>query len=259
MSEIDQIENNPKMSNSLNSQQCGHDCPDLLSCDLCHKELQKVLSSSKMFPKLTEPSPEKDQTFRTISECRPKVKQFDPKNDKNIFIPLKIPLRSDSTPEPYPVQPYFNWNKDFVKMPLSQWNRKVVGNSILTNIKQNWDRIEKALSKEIHTFTALDECIKKYNENLRKFDYDVLRIFLDDPINFPCSFDVINAVRRAVLETPRTITQSIPMLKKGEEKTIVLSRKQIACLLANAFFCTFPRRSKNNQEYQDYPTFNFSR
>ena len=39
-----------------------------------------------------------------------------------------------------------------------------------------------------------------------------------------------------------------------------MSQEQIASLLANAFFCTFPRRNaKMKSEYSSYPDINFNR
>lgn len=42
--------------------------------------------------------------------------------------------------------------------------------------------------------------------------------------------------------------------------SITMSQEQIASLLANAFFCTFPRRNaKMKSEYSSYPDINFNR
>lgn len=39
-----------------------------------------------------------------------------------------------------------------------------------------------------------------------------------------------------------------------------MSQEQIASFLANAFFCTFPRRNaKMKSEYSSYPDINFNR
>uniref|UniRef100_A0AAY4AP69 poly(ADP-ribose) glycohydrolase n=1 Tax=Denticeps clupeoides TaxID=299321 RepID=A0AAY4AP69_9TELE len=53
---------------------------------------------------------------------------------------------------------------------------------------------------------------------------------------------------------------AIPLLQQGVGCAITLSQMQIACLLANAFYCTFPHRnnSKPGTEYCNYPTINFS-
>ncbi|KAG7246031.1 hypothetical protein CRUP_020105, partial [Coryphaenoides rupestris] len=36
-----------------------------------------------------------------------------------------------------------------------------------------------------------------------------------------------------------------------------MSQEQVASLLANAFFCTFPRRNSRKSEYGNYPDINF--
>ncbi|RVE66186.1 hypothetical protein OJAV_G00124230 [Oryzias javanicus] len=53
---------------------------------------------------------------------------------------------------------------------------------------------------------------------------------------------------------------AIPLLQRGRPASITLSQVQIACLLANAFFCTFPHRNASNPsaEYHSYPSINFS-
>lgn len=55
--------------------------------------------------------------------------------------------------------------------------------------------------------------------------------------------------------------QTIPLLQSGHCAAITLSQVQISCLLANAFFCTFPHRNTtaSNAEYGRYPTINFTR
>ena len=53
--------------------------------------------------------------------------------------------------------------------------------------------------------------------------------------------------------------QAIPLLKRTHPHTIVMSQEQAACLLANAFFCTFPRRNtrQKQSEYSSFPDINF--
>lgn len=66
---------------------------------------------------------------------------------------------------------------------------------------------------------------------------------------------------RLALQLPEIIPSAIPLLKRNQNKSISLSQKQIACLLANAFLCTFPRRNEYNRstsEYSSYPSINFS-
>ncbi|KAK2178363.1 hypothetical protein NP493_546g02053 [Ridgeia piscesae] len=60
------------------------------------------------------------------------------------------------------------------------------------------------------------------------------------------------------LELPKLCSQPIPLLKKGMAHSITLSQKQAACLLANAFFCTFPH-SNSREDRSPVPGINFSR
>lgn len=52
----------------------------------------------------------------------------------------------------------------------------------------------------------------------------------------------------------------IPLLKQGQHKSISLRQEQIACLLANAFLCTYPKRNSvgSKSEYSTFPTINFN-
>uniref|UniRef100_A0A667WPI4 poly(ADP-ribose) glycohydrolase n=1 Tax=Myripristis murdjan TaxID=586833 RepID=A0A667WPI4_9TELE len=61
------------------------------------------------------------------------------------------------------------------------------------------------------------------------------------------------------LSAPRLCTMPIPLLKSRMNHSLTLSQEQIACLLANAFFCTFPRRNSRKSEYSNYPEINFYR
>lgn len=49
-------------------------------------------------------------------------------------------------------------------------------------------------------------------------------------------------------------------MKQHQNKEITLSQQQAACLLANAFLCTYPRRNttKIDSEYRNFPDINFN-
>uniref|UniRef100_A0AAX7UZ41 poly(ADP-ribose) glycohydrolase n=1 Tax=Astatotilapia calliptera TaxID=8154 RepID=A0AAX7UZ41_ASTCA len=61
------------------------------------------------------------------------------------------------------------------------------------------------------------------------------------------------------LRASELCTKPIPLLKAGMNHSITMSQEQVACLLANAFFCTFPRRNSRKTEYSNYPDINFFR
>lgn len=69
------------------------------------------------------------------------------------------------------------------------------------------------------------------------------------------------ALVRLALQLPDIVPCAIPLLKQNQNKSISLTQQQIACLLANAFLCTFPRRNDikwSSNEYANYPSINFS-
>uniref|UniRef100_A0A8C1LLF4 poly(ADP-ribose) glycohydrolase n=1 Tax=Cyprinus carpio TaxID=7962 RepID=A0A8C1LLF4_CYPCA len=72
---------------------------------------------------------------------------------------------------------------------------------------------------------------------------------------------LIPKMAKLALDLPELIQKPIPLLRQQQNQGITMSQQQISCLLANAFFCTFPHRNdtKPNSEYANYPTINFSR
>uniref|UniRef100_A0A8C4E244 poly(ADP-ribose) glycohydrolase n=1 Tax=Dicentrarchus labrax TaxID=13489 RepID=A0A8C4E244_DICLA len=70
---------------------------------------------------------------------------------------------------------------------------------------------------------------------------------------------ILPAMVDLALSAPRLCTMPIPLLKSRMNHSLTLSQEQIACLLANAFFCTFPRRNSRKSEYCNYPEINFYR
>lgn len=76
-----------------------------------------------------------------------------------------------------------------------------------------------------------------------------------------CLEHLIPKIVQLALQLPDLISGSIPLLKRYSNKTISLSQLQVASLLANAFFCTFPYRNSTNpqSEYATFPHINFNR
>lgn len=72
--------------------------------------------------------------------------------------------------------------------------------------------------------------------------------------------ETLPAIIRLALRLPELVPCAIPLLKHGINKSISLSQQQVACLLANAFLCTYPRRNTADEkaEYKNYPNINFS-
>ncbi|KAK3846764.1 MAG: hypothetical protein J3R72DRAFT_514669 [Linnemannia gamsii] len=58
---------------------------------------------------------------------------------------------------------------------------------------------------------------------------------------------ILPGMQQLALRLPELVRRPIPFLKQQQDSAVTLSQEQIACLLANAFFCTFPCRNAPNQ------------
>lgn len=119
--------------------------------------------------------------------------------------------------------------------------------------------IRETYAKPIENSWSLEQAIKYYNPGYaEKWNFSNLRTCFGDQEDF---FKIIlPRIIEIALRLPDLIKSSIPLLKQGMNRSISLSQQQVACLLANAFLCTFPRRNTNNRnsEFSNYPTINFS-
>ncbi|KAM6903022.1 poly(ADP-ribose) glycohydrolase [Xenentodon cancila] len=129
-----------------------------------------------------------------------------------------------------------------------------------------WKLISKQLSAlASQRAVKVDDVVKaifSYNPTYRdKWSFDALSSFVQlipkEENYFQTLFPKIAAL---ALKLPEQVKKAIPLLQRGHLTAITLSQHQISCLLANAFFCTFPHRntSRPNAEYRGYPSINFS-
>ena len=72
---------------------------------------------------------------------------------------------------------------------------------------------------------------------------------------------IIPEICALALRLPFLLTAPVPLLRRGCNQSLSFSQYQIASLLANAFFCTFPRRNATGRqtEYANFPMINFNR
>ncbi|XP_005739157.1 poly(ADP-ribose) glycohydrolase [Pundamilia nyererei] len=148
------------------------------------------------------------------------------------------------------------WHSDFVKMPCSQ----------VAHQKSRWDVISKKLkslaSKKTASVKDVEEAIIKYNPKYKdQWSFDALHT-LDKITPYTENYykTLFPKIAALALKLPKFVNKAIPLLRKGQSAAITLSQVQISCLLANAFFCTFPHRntSSPNAEYSGYPSINFN-
>uniref|UniRef100_UPI003AAEA38B poly(ADP-ribose) glycohydrolase n=1 Tax=Centroberyx gerrardi TaxID=166262 RepID=UPI003AAEA38B len=159
------------------------------------------------------------------------------------------------------------WHSNFVKLPCSP--SSLMTKTILkihTSEVKRWEVISKALQrlakKRTVTVDNVEEAIMEYNPKYKgQWSFDALSSFvkcIPEAENYsPTLFPKIAALASRLHEH---VKKGIPLLQRGRTASITLSQVQISCLLANAFYCTFPHRNTSSPgaEYHNYPTINFN-
>ncbi|XP_036450844.1 poly(ADP-ribose) glycohydrolase isoform X2 [Colossoma macropomum] len=148
------------------------------------------------------------------------------------------------------------WDSNHVKLPPGHPK---------SNSEARWKAIQRALH-DLGTGGAslgdVEMAIKSYNPSHQmEWPFDSLHNYVKSVNTKENNFShVISKMARLALQLPDLIKHPIPLLKQHRSHAITLSQVQISCLLANAFFCTFPHRNttKPGSEYSSYPTINFS-
>lgn len=156
------------------------------------------------------------------------------------------------------------WNSDHVKMPNSTRNTFNKQGMFGSDEKLRWDLIKKKLSKlsNVTKSETIEEVIKSYNVNYKnEWKFDALHKYFETEEPKRELFRVVKAMAELALKLPDICPKAIPLLKQGTSHSLTLSQEQISCLLANAFFCTFPHRNSTHPraEYSNYPDINFNR
>ncbi|KAE8591366.1 hypothetical protein XENTR_v10018426 [Xenopus tropicalis] len=175
-------------------------------------------------------------------------------------------LYENRVSEPYPPSYKDSWDSRHVKMPCSDNNLYlVVDQNDEKEAVSRWNLINTSLRSKIRTPQELKEAILKYNMLYsKKWDFTAL-IDLCEKVFEEAEYDhlfcsILPDMVDLALNLPNICTQPIPLLKQKMNHSITMSQMQIASLLANAFFCTFPRRNaRMKSEYSTYPDINFNR
>ncbi|XP_051542197.1 poly(ADP-ribose) glycohydrolase-like [Myxocyprinus asiaticus] len=127
-----------------------------------------------------------------------------------------------------------------------------------------WQVTQTVLNKLKGNFSIGDiqTAIMAYNSSYKKiWTFEALQYYGQKVNSMDnCLNTVIPKMAKLALDLPDLIQQPIPLLRRQQYRAITLSQQQISCLLANAFFCTFPHRNntKQSSEYASFPTINFN-
>ncbi|KAB5581692.1 hypothetical protein PHYPO_G00178660 [Pangasianodon hypophthalmus] len=171
-------------------------------------------------------------------------------------------LKEGEVPVPYPSKFRDAWDDMTVKMPCSEKNLFPMENE--DGVQSRWELIISALETECKSSLDIREAILTYNAaHAKRWDFTALNVLCTDGLEHSEAQYLFNVMLPKMvilaLSAPKICTQPIPLLKQNMNQSLTLSQEQIACLLANAFFCTFPRRNSRKSEYYNYPEINFYR
>ncbi|XP_057337113.1 poly(ADP-ribose) glycohydrolase-like [Microplitis mediator] len=187
-----------------------------------------------------------------------------PSEHHKVLFQLPIPNRGQ--PNPYPSQPVDKWCADYVRLPHSpQSLYPVKKDDNKCDFRVRWEVIQEALLQSLVSSLQLEAAILSYNSQYaRKWNFNALHYFFEDLMDKESTETFFNKLFpemvQLALQLPTLITGPIPLLKQHSNNSISLSQLQVASLLANAFFCTFPCRNsvESNTEYATYPFINFN-
>ena len=199
-------------------------------------------------------------TFNRSPDCYDALPTLTPNRTHTIL--FKSCLTPNKPPPPYPDHYKDHWDNVHVRMPCSPENLYPNRHK---KTQSRWELIENTLLQSFSSSNDLEEAILVYNHHYKdKWNFEAWHSYCNivlNPVQREKLFsDLIPGIVNLALQLPSIVTQSPKLLQQGVEHTMILSQKQIACLLANAFFCTFPRRnSLKSSEYYNYPDINFSR
>ena len=139
------------------------------------------------------------------------------------------------------------------------------GSAANKTLVSRWDIIKESLRKPIANSYDLEEAILMYNTHYaRRWNFYGLHSYFNDHCSEEESRSFFGSVLPRVIDLalslPSLVTHALPLLKKQLDYSVSLSQQQVACLLANAFLCTFPRRNARGftSEYANYPSINFN-
>nr|XP_005294064.1 poly(ADP-ribose) glycohydrolase isoform X1 [Chrysemys picta bellii] len=205
------------------------------------------------------------EEMRRMPMCGARLPHLRPSTNHTVTIRVDL-LREGEVPKPFPTHYKDLWDNKHVKMPCSEQNLYPVEDENGDRTAgSRWELIQTALLNKFTNSHDLKEAILRYNvAYAKKWDFTALTDFCDKVLEDAESQHLFQSILpdmvKLALCLPSICTQPIPLLKQKMNHSITMSQEQIASFLANAFFCTFPRRNaKMKSEYSSYPDINFNR
>ena len=249
----------------------SHTPPDILTKQartVIPLDIEVILSSEETEVKRKEVrfTPPKSSKPNSLTTASPTTSHSSPFSTKELSHALLVKLReTGKAPLPTPVAFQDTWDSMHVRMPCSVKNllhQQAPGAK--KQLLNKWAFIQSSLQSRISNSWDLQEAILRYNSEAgRKWDFSGLHAFFKHYTRAEVRKELFETtipdMARLALSLPTLVTAPIPLLRCDHVRDLTLSQIQIACLLANAFFCTFPRRNASgfNSEYGNFPSINF--
>lgn len=205
------------------------------------------------------------QSLNRIPTCSPTLPPLAAQPDHTVLVRPSHSTDFAEPPKPSHKNYRDKWDKNHVRMPCSRENLYPAQNHEKKVIQNRWELIESTLLGSITNSAELQDAILKYNAHYSKrWNFEALHSYFNEVLDASRRneffSETLPAMVSLALRLPTLCTQAIPLLKRQQNHTLTMSQEQIACLLANAFFCTFPRRnSYKHSEYSSFPDINFNR
>ncbi|RNA16589.1 poly(ADP-ribose) glycohydrolase-like [Brachionus plicatilis] len=124
---------------------------------------------------------------------------------------------------------------NYVELP---WNSQKHWDNVKDNLKTLKNRLK--IQKE---YLLIELAISRYHRAKQNYK-NIEKLFQgssDEQSNYWLD-KLIPKIADLVLESAEIIQKQIPILKSNSNHSISITKKQSACILANAFFCTFENR-----------------
>lgn len=198
-----------------------------------------------------------------MPQCAPPLSHLKAAPNHTVTVRTDL-LREGEVPVSYPSKFKDAWDDVSVKMPCSEKNLFPMETEDGGGVQSRWELIHTALQGGFKSCLDVRDAILRYNiAHAKKWDFTALNLLCTEYLEhseLELLFEtILPAMVGLALSAPVLCTMPIPLLKSKINHSLTLSQEQIACLLANAFFCTFPRRNSRKSEYCNYPEINFYR
>ncbi|CAG5134342.1 unnamed protein product, partial [Candidula unifasciata] len=203
------------------------------------------------------------ETLKRAPECfREKdvsLPQLKASSDHKVFFKVPSEGWNDEIPTPYAGTAKDSWDDAHVYMPYHENNRMPENGHTCSR----QERIVQALTRPIPSSFELQDAILSYNPHYRRrWNFDSLHQFFEESehgghIKDEFFTTILPEMQKLALRLSELCPKAIPILKQRRNMKLTFSQEQVACLLANAFFCTFPKRNFKSKHCL-LPDINFS-